>query len=485
MTKRGMMSMEEWRKSPQSARNNPKLSPEEAQRIADEAIAGGQKWDVQEKINAHRQAELNTECGLGLGKVLAPAKFDALIPKPRCQAGAGAFGTYFVHPSEKYGVKLFRNGDEDDVGFEFDMLDRARTAGVNAPDPLSMNAVRDMDGEIRAQTLVLSHMKGYKQLYEAHHSSYGRANNAPLITQVKIAREFRKLHIEGLAHGDIHSGNIMVNPVSKKAAIVDFGYATNLDSYHPGHGRSGIQNLMQDLDRLPEFFGLPQNGDEFRARYKGVIDNIEVQATNWDKGIERSNSWDRFELGVKRYHDALEAELLWEDRKPRSRFISGADQPRIPGLTRRILTANANTFQREVLEQVAAQGDPDLFKKGAQNLGLKPARLVAALKPERDARLARQRQKPFGTPLPPVTRPFRTGKATRRQRLPDITQKFNSAGVLRWVTKAPKAPATPAPRSLGRLARSIMERSGNESMSLEAALRQARNEQRGYSSWRD
>jgi hypothetical protein len=31
----------------------------------------------------------------------------------------------------------------------------------------------------------------------------------------------------------------------------------------------------------------------------------------------------------------------------------------------------------------------------------------------------------------------------------------------------------------------IMERSGNESMSLEAALRLARNEQRGFSSWKD
>jgi len=32
------MTTEEWANSPQSARNNPKLSPEEAQRIADEAI---------------------------------------------------------------------------------------------------------------------------------------------------------------------------------------------------------------------------------------------------------------------------------------------------------------------------------------------------------------------------------------------------------------------------------------------------------------
>ena len=468
-----MMSMDEWRKSPQSARNNPKLSPERAQQIADEAIAGGQKWDVQEKINARRQAELNTECGLGLGKVLAPAKFDALIPKPRCQAGEGAFGTYFVHPSEKYGVKLFRNGDEDDVGFEFDMLDRARAAGVNAPDPLSMNAVRDIDGEIRAQTLVLSHMKGYKELGDVYpYSRPGGADKTPLITQVKIAREFRKLHTEGLAHGDIHAGNIMVNPVSKKAALIDFGYATNLDSIHPGHGRSGIRNLMQDLDRLPEFFGFPGRGAEFRARYKGVLDNIETQATNWDAGVQRSQSWDRFELGVKRYHDAFETELLRGSSKPRSRFYSGADQPRIPGLTRGIVTANLNTAQREILEKMAAQGEPSFLKPVAKGLGIKPANLQSALQPERDARLARQRRQPFGTPM---TRPK------------VFTPKLNSAGVRRWVTRAPAAPKAPRVPfdSLSARAQRILDRSGNEDMSLEAALRLARNEQRGFSSWKD
>ena len=398
-----MMSMDEWRKSPQSARNNPKLSPERAQQIADEAIAGGQKWDVQEKINARRQAELNTECGLGLGKVLAPAKFDALIPKPRCQAGEGAFGTYFVHPSEKYGVKLFRNGDEDDVGFEFDMLDRARAAGVNAPDPLSMNAAWDRDGEIRSQTLVLTHMKGYSTINRLGWSDgQGRATRAPLITKVKLAREFRKLHTEGLAHGDIHSGNIMASAVSKKPALIDFGYATNLDSYHPGHGRSGIQNLMVDLNRLPEFLGLPGNGKEFRARYKGVIDNIKTQATNWDKGVQRSQSWDRFEVGVKRYHDALERELLGQEglNLPRSRFISGADQPRIPGLTRGILTANVNTAQREIAELKLARGDrPSFLNSMAKGLGVKQASLQRALQPERDARLAKQLRQPFRTPL--------------------------------------------------------------------------------------
>jgi len=43
------MALEEWIKPPESARNKPKLNLEQAQRITDEAIAGGQVWDVQKK----------------------------------------------------------------------------------------------------------------------------------------------------------------------------------------------------------------------------------------------------------------------------------------------------------------------------------------------------------------------------------------------------------------------------------------------------
>jgi hypothetical protein len=279
----------------------------------------------------------------------------------------------------------------------------------------------------------------------------------------------------------------MASAVSKKPALIDFGYATNLDSYHPGHGRSGIKNLMVDLNRLPEFLGLPGNGKEFRARYKGVLDNIETQATNWDMGVQRSKSWDRFELGVKRYHDALESELLGQEgfKLPRSRFISGADQPRIPGLTRGILTANVNTAQREVAELLLARGDrPSFLNPMAKGLGIKPASLQRALQPERDARLAKQRRQPYGTPIPV---PPPTSAAPKAPAPKSFVQKFNSGGVLRWVTKAPAAPKAPrAPLgSLSARAQNILDRSGNEDMSMEAAMRLARAEQRGVSSWKD
>jgi hypothetical protein len=52
------ISPEEWDKNPANKLNSPKLTEDEAQRIIDEALAGGQKWDVQEEINQRRRFDL-------------------------------------------------------------------------------------------------------------------------------------------------------------------------------------------------------------------------------------------------------------------------------------------------------------------------------------------------------------------------------------------------------------------------------------------
>ncbi len=491
------MTREEWRNSSQNARNNPKLTASEAKRITDEAIAGDQKWEVQEKINARRQAERAAECGGSLGKLIAPAKFDAAIPRPRCQAGAGAYGTYFVHNSQKYGIKLFRDPSEADFDAEFDLLGKAHAAKVNVPEPLSLTALqpannsRIYDDEPRAVTMVLSHMRNYREAGDIYSSTGSNLENAPLIVRVKAAREFRKLHQEGLAHGDIHNGNVMVSERAKKVGIVDFGYATELDSPpHSQHFRDGIQNLSHDLMRLPAFVGMPQSqASDFLERNKSVINNIEKQAESW-RERQSLNNWDKFELAVKRFHDALETELLWDDRKPRSRLISGADQSRIPGLTRRIVTANLNTFQREALERGQNFGNLTFFQEAAKDLGVKPPRLFLALKPERDARLAKQRQKPFGTPFSapkPKAPAAATTPAAPLGKFGTRTRALLGTFGKRTRALAADLPgATPAGRlSLAARMQRIMARSGNKNMSLEAALRLARKEQRGFSSWKD
>ena len=405
------LSMEEWRNSPQTTRNNPKLSPEDAQRITDEAIAGGQKWDVQERINARRKAELDAACGLTAGKLLAPTKFDALVAKPRCQLGEGAFGTYFVHTSGEYGIKLFRDPSESTADWEFDRLGKAKAAGVNVPEPLSINSTTNRQSDGNVETLVLKHMGGYQEAVKAYPSQDYTLSNAPLIVKLNAAREFRKLHTEGLAHGDIHGGNILVNPRSKRVALVDFGYSTDINDYdHPLHSRNGVDNLLSDLYRLPAFLG--EDNDAFRKQYSGVFDNIEEQAKNY------SNSWERYELAIKRYHDALEGWVLTDAAKPRSRFVRSINQPRIAGLTRNIVEANINTAEREMLASAIGQiTDVQMLNRlnsvanRIPGLGLNRKQVWLALKPERQALAARRRAQPFGTPLRPLTtrrgqRPF-------------------------------------------------------------------------------
>jgi len=53
------LTTEQWRKSPDNVRNKPKLSVEENERIINEAIAGGQKWDVQEDLDAFKKHRYN------------------------------------------------------------------------------------------------------------------------------------------------------------------------------------------------------------------------------------------------------------------------------------------------------------------------------------------------------------------------------------------------------------------------------------------
>jgi len=378
------------RKAARLARQD-RMSEEQARRITNEAIKDGKVWDVQEKINQRRKAQIDAQCGGGLGKIQAPAKFDAMVRQPRCQVGEGAYGTYFVHTSGKYGVKVFRNGDEDDVEKEFDLLDRARSAGVNVPRPLAQNAVLDEDGYTKSQTLVLEHMRGYKEAAKLYPSGGDNLSKAPLIVQVKALREFRKLNVEGLAHGDIHGGNILVNPSSKKVALIDFGYATEIDDVtHPQHGRSGVETLMDDLHNVRRFVGA--NTEFLEEKSQPILQNIRKNAENYHR------DWDKFEVSVKRYYDFVEAELLYDERKPRSRFVRSADQLRIPDLTRRILTANRDSQQRRLMVQLMNEM-PSRAEIMAKNIGVKKQRLFLALKPERDQLAARIKAQPFGTPL--------------------------------------------------------------------------------------
>jgi len=70
---------------------------------------------------------------------------------------------------------------------------------------------------------------GFKKLKK------GELGDIPEATIEKIAEAVKKLHTIRVAHGDIHTGNVFYNPITKKVLLIDFGlsemYATSEDAW--------------------------------------------------------------------------------------------------------------------------------------------------------------------------------------------------------------------------------------------------------------
>ena len=367
------ISLADWRKSPKNPRNKPKLSPEEANRISKEAVAKGKKLDM-------------ARPGCSLKKT--DSRTDAFTPaKSKC--ASGAFGTYYVHPSKKYGVKTFTEvlGDEADPGFEFDMLGKAHYAGVNVPEPLAMNSVARGDGEDRVETLIMTHMDGYKTLAKAREHGnfptirvsdrYGDMVEMPRLIQLNFAREMKKLHMAGMSHGDLHTGNLMYKldgKDAKKIGIIDMGYAMDMDTAnHPIHGREPQENLLNDMRRIEDMLGIEK---EIRPIKKRGLGNL-IEETAIDYG----RRWETYELAVSRYYDVV-FRLINRNGSPRSKLLNSVEQPRIPGLNKEILRAAYSPSQLQFMNSLMNNGG--VFATGKarekfQRMGMKLTEAKAVL----------------------------------------------------------------------------------------------------------
>lgn len=393
---RGPISGAEWRSNPNNLINKPRLSNNAIQKINKEAIEKGEIWDVQTAINDRRKEALAIVCKAKgfIGKAIG-GRGDA-YQEARAGCGEGAYGLYFVHPSKKYGVKKFKDDGYDNqvlVDDEFDNMGAARLAKVNVPEPLATNYTKEsLDGG-RSHTLTMTHMDGYKSLADLYGGGRSLPDvGAPLIARLQVLREFKKLHLEGISHGDIHGGNVLLNPRSKKAAIVDFGYSRTLQQpEHQVTQRNGVENLRDDLVNLPRYVGVSKhtvgydvndtaNELEWLRTSKGVRDNIEklAQEIYEENGYD---AWDKYQVGIRRYYDLMERDLLSEVSKPRSKFIKSATQNRIPGLNREMVKAVIPTDQRKQL-LLHPLANKERLQKLAKKAGLKDGELAQGLRPE-------------------------------------------------------------------------------------------------------
>jgi predicted Ser/Thr protein kinase len=265
-----------------------KITDQEADSIISEAVKGGKKWGPFEALKRRNQGRCDAKT------------------VSRCRRGGGSYGDYYVHTSEKYGVKVMKEkedwtppGETSRVGklvaYESTIQDLANKTGANVPAVLA----------IRSNKVVMEHLKDYQEAANFGNGRNVAGRDLPIEAREDFIKSMKALHTAGIAHGDLHDSNVMMNPKTKKMAIIDWGYATAVgQGDNPTNGRSPLQNLQRELNQMPYHLGLNTT--------------IEVP-----KNFPRLNEKSR-EIAIKNLYTRVEREFAKANGTfvPRSRLIS-------------------------------------------------------------------------------------------------------------------------------------------------------------------
>jgi serine/threonine protein kinase len=331
-----------------------KISDTDADRIISEAIEGGKKWDVHENLKK-RGGDCRTD-----------AK-----KKARCRVGGGAYGDYYVHTSQEYGVKVTKEADQEAVYYEANMLEYAHSTGAPVPQFIAQ----------RGNAIVMQHMKGYKtvdDVFGGHKILFDK--NTPVDVKLQFLEGTKKLHAAGIAHGDLHNENVLYNPETKKLAFIDWGYSGEIeDSFgrNPSRDMPGSSILQMELSRLPASLGLDnQISQKFSRRY----------STAFDKALEDPQK--NYDILLNRYYKDLEKHIKMAGglpTGPQSKLVGEVIQGELkfprPIVMSRTRNRGQNPRQREALTMEA----------GLPRRNLQPRKLIPT-KPQ-----------PFGTPMQPAS----------------------------------------------------------------------------------
>jgi len=127
-----------------------------------------------------------------------------------------------------------------------------------------------------------------KQAQETMHSKKDHCGKVAQILQ-QICRAVRYLHAQGFAHRDLKLENILVDPLTLKITIIDFGMAVNLSTTKDLQFCGSTYYLSPELvGLLPEFDGLKksQAGEDRSEETPGQLARERLIASDvWAIGI--------------------------------------------------------------------------------------------------------------------------------------------------------------------------------------------------------
>jgi len=348
-----------------------------------EAKAANRTWDVFEQRKASHEAacargdeanlegeEVTEQLSLEFpaGKLRASARSDGWRDAKTCRGG-GAFGKYYVHTSGKYGFKAFSDEDYDSQP-EADMLEHANRIGVPSPRFINYNG----------KVLQLEHLRGYKDI---SHTNFGMGREFGRSIPTEIKKNFidavRAMHVEGMAHNDLHMGNVMVGLASRRVKLVDFGLAslrTDSDSTVPFRDARGSRLLREELESIPNQLNIGTAASNLiQRRYENALQLVEDIA-DAEQGYRRARNksgtslqWDTAEFIINRYYNDLTRIVESQPDQPRSRTVETVVQPRIPGFDKARLKARWNTKQAANLHRAL---EKDALFDIAQQMGVSP-----------------------------------------------------------------------------------------------------------------
>jgi tRNA A-37 threonylcarbamoyl transferase component Bud32 len=249
------------------------------------------------------------------------------------------------------------------------MLEYANRIGVPAPQLLNY----------KGNAMVLEHLRGYKAVDS---TNFGMGMQFGRDIPVEIKKNFiavvRTMHLEGMAHNDLHMGNIMVGLASRRVKLIDFGLASlrsDTENAVPFRDGRGSNLLKEELSSIPYKLNLPDATTNLvQTRYKRALQLVEDIADS-ENGYGRARNrsginlhWDTAEFIINRYYNdltrAVEAQPV-----ARSRSVASIIQPKLPGFDRARLKARWNTEQAAGLQGWGKDALYDI----AQQMGVAPS----------------------------------------------------------------------------------------------------------------
>ena len=299
------------------------------QQQLDEALKGGKTWDVYDRklkedatdpevalLRQQREAQERKYCGLNEGKTKA-GRSDAFQPCSRQIGDVSAFGKIYLHSSGKVCFKV-PTGNQNisqqrailAADNEYIHLGLAQKAGVTVPKLISMNHNNIIKMEYISDAVTLRDF-----LKNGDRSRFRNISD-------DLFKSLHKMHQAGIAHRDMHSGNILVTP-DNRAHIIDFGLARSghINGLSEPFTRASLTSDMHRsillMNALNDFSF--QNGDEIETWVRSKNPVV------WKLDSQKNSTLDDKSLRniVDSFYADLHRAITFKRQQPKSRLLPG------------------------------------------------------------------------------------------------------------------------------------------------------------------